>query len=428
YGLGLSLDYDSLQKHMRLKGYTPQNLLDCGLVNGDRLTDAFGNRIIVPIINNMNDVVAFGGRIYHGEKDVAKYKNSTNTELFDKGKTVYGINFVKKDRLTLAIKDLILVEGYMDVISLGAAGIRNVVAGMGTALTDGQISEIKKISTTLYVCYDGDGAGHKATIKNIEQLKKADMDIKVVSLPEGSDPDDVVKAEGADGFMKYVENALPIVDYKLKLCREAYDLTEASGRAKYVAAAVKVINSIESFSEREVYLQTVGAVSGISAKTIESDTKPTPEVEAAQEAILKEKENKAMLAARFVLNRMLSLVSYAKADDIKEEWLPSADEREIFKFFVEKNANLSDIFGELEGNQEIDRVLDVNLMFSDQEKESRYYQDCVGVIADDYIGGRLEYLKSSYSTLADADSKREVLVEIQNFQKKLKAKNIKDKL
>ncbi|MEG2540495.1 MAG: DNA primase [Clostridia bacterium] len=428
YGLGLSLDYDSLQKYMRLKGYTPQNLLDCGLVNGDRLTDAFGNRIIVPIINNMNDVVAFGGRIYHGEKDVAKYKNSTNTELFDKGKTVYGINFVKKDRLTLAIKDLILVEGYMDVISLGAAGIRNVVAGMGTALTDGQINEIKKISTTLYVCYDGDGAGHKATIKNIELLKKADMDIKVVSLPEGSDPDDVVKAEGADGFMKYVENALPIVDYKLKLCRDAYDLTEASGRAKYVAAAVEVINSIESFSEREVYLQTVEAVSGVSAKTIESDTKPTPEVEKAQEAILKEKENKAMLAARFVLNRMLSLASYAKADDIKLEWLPSADEREIYNFFVEKNANLSDIFGELEGNLEIDRVLDVNLMFSDQEKESRYYQDCVCTIADNYINGRLEYLKSSYGTLADADSKREVLIEIQNFQKKLKAKNIKDKL
>ena len=161
YGLGLSLDNESMVGYMRRKGYSLKDLEECGLVgNAQRPYDAFANRIIVPIMDSMSNVIAFGGRIYHGEKDVAKYKNSTNTTLFDKGRTIYGINFIKRDKKMngVAYKELILVEGYMDVISLGASGIKNVVACMGTALTDGQARELSRMTENLYVCYDGDGA------------------------------------------------------------------------------------------------------------------------------------------------------------------------------------------------------------------------------------------------------------------------------
>lgn len=164
YGLGLSLDNESMVGYMRRKGYSLKDLEECGLVgNAQRPYDAFANRIIVPIMDSMSNVIAFGGRIYHGEKDVAKYKNSTNTTLFDKGRTIYGINFIKRDKKMngVAYKELILVEGYMDVISLGASGIKNAVACMGTALTDGQARELSRMTENLYVCYDGDGAGKK---------------------------------------------------------------------------------------------------------------------------------------------------------------------------------------------------------------------------------------------------------------------------
>lgn len=164
YGLGLSLDGESMVGYMRRKGYLLKDLEECGLIaNTERPYDAFANRIIVPIMDSMSNVIAFGGRIYHGEKDVAKYKNSTNTALFDKGRTIYGVNFIKRDKKLngIAYKELILVEGYMDVISLGASGIKNAVACMGTALTDGQARELSRMTETLYVCYDGDGAGKK---------------------------------------------------------------------------------------------------------------------------------------------------------------------------------------------------------------------------------------------------------------------------
>lgn len=274
YGLGLSLDYESMVGYMRRKGYHLADLLECGLIsNVDRPSDAFANRIIVPIMDGMSNVIAFGGRIYHGEKDVAKYKNSTNTTLFDKGRTIYGINFIKRDKKLngAAYKNLILVEGYMDVISLGAAGIKNAIAGMGTALTEGQAREISRMTDTVYVCYDGDGAGRKASVKNTDILAKYVQNVRVVSLPDGKDPDEVVRSEGQDGYMKYVGVALPLMEYKLKLCADANDLGSVNGRAKYVSQALKVLKSVENVAEREVYMGVVAKLSGVSVETLSQE-------------------------------------------------------------------------------------------------------------------------------------------------------------
>ena len=203
---------------------------------------------------------------------MAKYKNSTNTEIFDKGRTVYGINFVKREkRENGGFHNLILVEGYMDVIALGSVGIKNVVAGMGTALTDGQAREIARLVPLVYVCYDGDSAGRKATIKNVEILMKAGVEVKVVSLDDGCDPDDTIKKEGYEGFMARVKSALPIIEYKLKLCADAYNLDSVDGRTKYVRAALKVLGEVNSIAEREVYLGVVSRLSGVSVDTLTRD-------------------------------------------------------------------------------------------------------------------------------------------------------------
>ncbi|MDE7372825.1 MAG: toprim domain-containing protein, partial [Clostridia bacterium] len=318
YGLGLSLDYDSLVGYLRRKEYNLKDLLDCGLIsNIERPSDAFANRIIVPIINSKNEVVAFGGRIYHGEENVAKYKNSTNTVLFDKGRTIYGVNYVKRDRHAGAIiHDLILVEGYMDVISLGAAGIHNAVAGMGTALTEGQAYELKRLVPKVYVCYDGDGAGRKATLRNVDILLKTGLDVKVVSLDDGKDPDETVREYGVDGFMKHLSEALPVTEYKLKLCQNAYDLDTYEGRAKYLKAALTVLKAVEDESEREVYLGLVANLSRTSKDKLDAMLEKTSAVKA--EPVQQEKIARSLSSSRFVINRIMNNAKCAVLADVDD--------------------------------------------------------------------------------------------------------------
>ena len=431
YGIGLSLGQDQLQGYMRRKGYSIENLRDCGLVNGDKLVDAFAGRIIVPILDGMSNVVAFGGRIYHGEKDVAKYKNSTNTEIFDKGRTVYGINFVKREkRENGGFHNLILVEGYMDVIALGSVGIKNVVAGMGTALTDGQAREIARLVPLVYVCYDGDSAGRKATIKNVEILMKAGVEVKVVSLDDGCDPDDTIKKEGYEGFMARVKSALPIIEYKLKLCADAYNLDSVDGRTKYVRAALKVLGEVNSIAEREVYLGVVSRLSGVSVDTLTRDLGKAParEVEAT-EIVAPLKEDKTVKAGRFILNKILTHASFSDIGFLKKEWFTHPLHQSIFGDVVEsagglKVATLFDKYTD----DELNKIIGDDVVFEVPATEQIYFSDCILVLANDYISKQLDGLTKRYNASSTPADKKAIITQMASLQQKLKSKNVKDKI
>ncbi|MBR2485699.1 MAG: DNA primase [Clostridia bacterium] len=431
YGIGLSLGQDQLQGYMRRKGYSIENLRDCGLVNGDKLVDAFAGKIIVPILDGMSNVVAFGGRIYHGEKDVAKYKNSTNTEIFDKGRTVYGINFVKREkRENGGFHNLILVEGYMDVIALGSVGIKNVVAGMGTALTDGQAREIARLVSLVYVCYDGDSAGRKATIKNVEILMKAGVEVKVVSLDDGCDPDDTIKKEGYEGFMARVKAALPIIEYKLKLCADAYNLDSVDGRTKYVRAALKVLSEVSSIAEREVYLGVVSRLSGVSVDTLTRDLGKAParEVEVT-EISAPLKEDKTVKAGRFILNKILTHASFSDIGFLKKEWFTHPLHQSIFGDVVEsagqlKVATLFDKYTD----DELNKIIGDDVVFEVPATEQIYFSDCILVLANDYISKQLDGLTKRYNASSTPADKKAIITQMASLQQKLKSKNVKDKI
>lgn len=432
YGMGLSLGYDQLYGYMRRKGYSTENLRDCGLIVGENNVDAFAGRIIVPIIDGMGNVVAFGGRIYHGEQDVAKYKNSTNTFIFDKGKTLYGVNYIKRSkRAGDAFKELILVEGYMDVISLGAAGIRNAVAGMGTALTPGQANEIKRLVPTVYVCYDGDGAGKKATIKNIDILNFVGLDVKVVSLADGLDPDDTIKQEGYEGFMARVRDALSVIEYKLKLCADAYNLNSVEGRGKYVTACLKVLKDIESPSEREVYLSVVSELSRVSVETLSAELEKgaKQKTQKRRETVPQNTESKNIKASRFVLNKILTGAPYADASLVRKEWLSHPLHQFVFEKFVESGGTLkiSSLFDVVENGDELGKIVGDKVAAMEGADDKTYYSDCILALANDYLSARLEELKNEYATLSSAEDKKRNISEIATLQKKLKSKNIVDK-
>lgn len=436
YGLGLSLDNESMVGYMRRKGYSLKDLEECGLVgNAQRPYDAFANRIIVPIMDSMSNVIAFGGRIYHGEKDVAKYKNSTNTTLFDKGRTIYGINFIKRDKKMngVAYKELILVEGYMDVISLGASGIKNVVACMGTALTDGQARELSRMTENLYVCYDGDGAGKKATIRNVDILAKFVQNVRVISLDEGKDPDETVREGGAEAFLKKQKEALPVIEYKLKLCADANDLGSVNGRAKYVQSALKVLKTIDNRAEREVYMDVVSKMSGVSVATLTDEAgmiRPA-KIEQPKEND-EEKIAKTLRASRFVLNRIVKGEKYVDLSKIKTEWLENDLHRQVFEWtktmpeHTDMVKTMFSVFGY--DNEEISNILNINMKFADNIREADYFNDCVLMLANEFVSKRLEQVKNGYNELSDPEAKRASIAEISRLQKILKSKDINDKL
>ena len=436
YGLGLSLDGESMVGYMRRKGYMLKDLEECGLVaSADRPYDAFANRIIVPIMDGMSNVIAFGGRIYHGEQDIAKYKNSTNTTLFDKGRTIYGVNFIKRDKKSngVAYKELILVEGYMDVISLGASGIKNAVACMGTALTEGQARELSRLTENLFVCYDGDGAGKKATIRNVDILTKFVQNVKVISLDEGKDPDETVREGGAEAFLKKQKEALPVIEYKLKLCADANDLGSVNGRAKYVQSALNVLKMIDNRAEREVYMDIVSKKSGVSVATLSDEAgmiRPA-KIEQPKEND-EEKVAKALRASRFVVNRILKGEKFVDASKVKSEWLANDVHKEVFewaKTMPEHTDLVNAMFSKFGyENEEIGKILDINMKFADAIRESDYYNDCVLMLANDAVSERLEKIKESYNNLSDPEAKRASILEISRLQKILKSKDINDKL
>lgn len=436
YGLGLSLDNESMVGYMRRKGYSLKDLEECGLVgNAQRPYDAFANRIIVPIMDSMSNVIAFGGRIYHGEKDVAKYKNSTNTALFDKGRTIYGVNFIKRDKKLngIAYKELILVEGYMDVISLGASGIKNVVACMGTALTDGQARELSRMTENLYVCYDGDGAGKKATIRNVDILSKFVQNVRVISLDEGKDPDETVREGGAEAFLKKQKEALPVIEYKLKLCADANDLGSVNGRAKYVQSALKVLKTIDNRAEREVYMDVVSKISGVSVATLTDEAGMIRPVKIEQpKENDEEKIAKNLRASRFVLNRILKGEKFVDISKIKTEWLANDLHRQVFewaKTMPEHTDLVNPMFSKFGyENDEINKILNVNMKFADTIREADYFNDCVLMLANEFVSKRLEQVKNGYNELSDPEAKRASIAEISRLQKILKSKDINDKL
>lgn len=442
YGLGLSLDYDGVVRYLRYKNYTLADLVDCGLIASvERPSDAFANRIIVPIVNSMDEVVAFGGRIYQGETDVAKYKNSTNTALFDKGRTLYGVNYVKRDRKQGTTYDsLILVEGYMDVISLGASGITGAVAGMGTALTEGQARDLKRLTEKVFVCYDGDAAGQKATAKNLDTLTAAGLEVFVVTLPEGKDPDETVRSEGKEGFLGYVKAALPVIEYKLKVIEERNELASLDGRSKYAREAAKVLKSIDDPAQRAVYVSIVAKNSKLSEEQLEALLTgsraekqnldpPRAGLEKSNSSFAaRQADPRELRAARVVLAALLGRKSYADVAVVKKAWFPLAVHVIIFEAF-EQNENfaMGSIFSYVEPDEEVDKLLALQLP-DDPVTAQKLYEDCLICLANGYISARLKELNSKYGSLTDPDEKREAVREIAKLQKQLKSRLIADKM
>lgn len=256
FGLGASGTYkDELYRYMKSRGYSDELLRDTGLFiyNEREVRDRFFNRAMFPIMNISNKVIGFGGRVM-GEGE-PKYLNSPETKIFDKSRNLFGLNLARSSRK----KNLIICEGYMDVIAMHQAGFDQAVASLGTALTTGHASLMKRYTNDVLVCYDSDGAGTKAAIRAIGILRNAGLRTKVINMKPYKDPDEFIKALGAEAFQERIDNAQNSFMFEMSILERDYDLKDPDGRTAFLNEAAKHLVEFEDEVERNNYIASVAA-------------------------------------------------------------------------------------------------------------------------------------------------------------------------
>lgn len=261
FGLGFADDdWNSLCNHLKNKGFSEYEIYSANLAfkrkNGNGIYDRFVNRVMFPIIDLRGNVIAFGGRIMTDEKP--KYLNTSDTPVFKKSENLFSLNNAKSS----GTRTLILCEGYMDVIALNQAGFTNAVATLGTALTNEQAVLMKRYADEVIICYDADGAGQKATARAIDILRNAGLPIKILTVPSGKDPDEFIRSKGENGpaaFKLLIEKCGNDIEYRLMKLKENYNLNTTDGKVAFLNEAVKIVATIESPIERDVFVSKLCA-------------------------------------------------------------------------------------------------------------------------------------------------------------------------
>ncbi len=275
FGLGYSpANRYALCDHLRKLGFNDNEIVAANLAfkgyDGKRIVDRFSDRAMFPIIDLRGNVIAFGGRIMSDQKP--KYLNTSDTLAFKKSSNLFSLNNAKNT----GDRTLILCEGYMDVIALNQAGFKNAVATLGTALTSEQALLMKRYADKVIICYDADEAGQKATTRAISILRDVGIDIRIINIPDGKDPDEFIRVRGDKGpaaFKNILENCDNDVEYRLYKLKSRFDVTRPDSKVAYMNEALKIIASLDSSVEQDIYISKLSSEFGIDKASINSDLK-----------------------------------------------------------------------------------------------------------------------------------------------------------
>ena len=266
YNLGFSGNYDELYKVLRKEGFQDEEILESGLVKKNEngtYVDFYRDRFMIPILDVRNRVIAFGGRVL-GDAKRYKYLNSPENIVYSKGKHLFGLNVAKK----YDHKKLLIVEGYMDVISLHQRGIRNVVGALGTALTTNQGWLLRKSTEQVILGFDADGAGQKAIISAMEVMQNMGADIRVLQMTGAKDPDEFIIKYGSARFQKIMNEAISLIEFKVKVLKQDLDLEVAGDKVKFLNEIAKLIAKIDNSIEQEIYIEKIAKGYNISKEAI----------------------------------------------------------------------------------------------------------------------------------------------------------------
>lgn len=263
--IGYSGNFDELYRILKQKGFTEEEILASSLVNktdDGKYIDRFRKRVMFPIQDTRNKVIAFGGRVTDDSKP--KYINSPENIVYSKGRHLFGLNVAKRGEL----KNIIIVEGYMDAISLYQRGITNVVASLGTALTEAQGRLLRRYSERVTIGYDSDVAGQAATLRGLEILQNIGCDVRILQISGAKDPDEYVIKYGPERFLKCVEQAISLVEFKVKMLKQSLNLDNINDKIKFLNQVAKILSNVTNSIERELYVEKIANEYNVSKEAI----------------------------------------------------------------------------------------------------------------------------------------------------------------
>ena len=271
FGLGYAPKaWTNLMDYLIDKGYDKETLVECGLVtykkDGNKYYDRFINRVIFPIFDYRGNVIGFGGRVL--DDSLPKYLNSPDTLAFNKKYNLYGLNFARKN---ISDRTMILVEGYMDLISLYQYGVRNVCATLGTALTLEQGDLLKRYVDTVIISYDSDDAGVKATLRAIDILTSSGINVKILDLKDVKDPDEFIRKYGLSEYQRSIKEAIHYIRYKIIKCKKNYDISKDEERLKFTKESSKIIKTLKSPVDIDYYINFLSSESKISVESLKQE-------------------------------------------------------------------------------------------------------------------------------------------------------------
>lgn len=435
FGIGYSLGWDELVTYLKGLGYSIQEMIDAGVIekraNSNGYYDPQCKRLVFPIINSFGDVVGFSARLLENA-DFAKYKNTAQTIVFDKSKCVYNINNIKKLKQNNELNEVIIVEGQMDVISLYKNGVKNSVACLGTALTPQHAKEIKKFSDKVVVCFDGDGAGKKATLRSLEILVKNGLSVYVASLPSGVDPDEFVLKYGKKEYENLIQNAKFWIEYLIYYYSDLYNINKVEEKTKFIKESLNVVKQLQTQSEQEIYLKIISNLANVSISVLKNDidtlvnTQEDEDVNSVKEQEYEiKKDNAYVKAVVFVLASLLHKKEYAYFDDEIAENIFNPDYVQLYNYMSEQNKNnkralVSSVFDLFEDENNIDIYNVINYNFIESEENESYYKDCIKILMNAGLAKKQKDLMQQINATSDLDERRELRKKLQEITIKIK--------
>lgn len=401
FGIGLSLkDTKLLSKIFVSKKYNEKIILNSGLVKKNNATfeDLYYNRIMFPLYNLEGNVVGFSGRIYDGTSD-SKYINTRETEIFKKGELLYNYYHARNDARQKG--QIIIVEGFMDVIRMYTADIHNVVATMGTAVTKNQALLIKRLAKEVILCFDGDTAGEKATVSCSEELLKIGVTPKVVRLEENLDPDEYILKYGKEKFKEKIDHAINLMDFKLNYYKKGKNLHSIEDTASYVNMVIEDLSKIEDDVLRELTIKKISKEANIDEEFLKSKVKMPQNIKKIEkkEQKLQKKENKFEKAQKNLVYYMLQDKNAVKLYIEKHPFIDNEDYRELSNYIVEfykenEYVHIADILTSLYNNEKLMNIAKslLQLDLKDEVSEEEI-SDYIKVIKEGFITNEIERLQ-----------------------------------
>ncbi|MBE6139826.1 MAG: DNA primase [Firmicutes bacterium] len=417
FGIGLSLnEMDSLTKLLKSKKYDDKILIRSGLVNENNYTlnDVYRNRIMFPLYDLNGKVIGYNGRVYNGETE-NKYVNSKETDIFKKRELLYNYHRAKEEARKK--HQIIIMEGPMDIIRAHTIGIKNCVAALGTAFGKEQAMLVRKLSSNVILCFDGDDAGLKATKGAIVELQKLGITPKIVRLENNSDPDDYIIKNGKDAFLNKINNPMNIMEFKESLLKSEYNLNNTEELANYINTMIKEIDNIDDDILKSVSINKLSKETGVDIELIKSKLtkKETVNIQVKPKKEIK-KLNKYIKSEQYLIYYMLQSVDVIKMYQKKITHMPTEAYRhlafQIDLFYKEHGfINTADLITYL--NDDIDSIKALGEITSLNLPNEVNYDEI-----DDYLNNIKEYNEKSQANIYKDKLRSEV-----DYKKKLELAN-----